>query len=400
MEKKVKFPLHFLNRKVLWFLLVAVAIFINLVIMTVKFNFTGNYEGIFLLKGEPGALYELKDDLFLGEGYRYIWGIDFEDLKQFFHGLFEVEAGSEPHLVFEWNGNHGNGFIRNYLAGGKQLLTCFSRFIDDDGREVSGLFVGGGLPANVRDDDIVKMNSTGMAFYDGVRWYHIWCNVNEGIFTSDATPIYPSSWKYLGGRILHNGTKSLVLESSHEVTLDEEPLHIDRHAYFRAGETYFILQIIITNAGNKPVTFYYVYSDEPWLGNYGTSGGNVGWSGDGLHKYEGTVNSSKYNYAGLFDYGNDAIGEGHNFTKTANFLAWFGEVKPAVYFSNSNTEELKNTNVKIPLYSNTRFIAVQWGPCTLPPGQSEIYTLAIGMADRDSKTGLPTKPNIDLKNFP
>jgi len=82
-----------LNRKtVIWFLLVGVAIFINLVVFTVKVNITGSYEGIFLLKGEPGALYELKDDLYLGEGYRYIWGIDFEGLKHVATVIFDAGA--------------------------------------------------------------------------------------------------------------------------------------------------------------------------------------------------------------------------------------------------------------------------------------------------------------------
>ena len=256
------------------------------------------------------------------------------------------------------------------------------------------------MPANVRADDLLKKNETGMAYYDGTRWYHIWCNVNEAIFTSDAKPVYPSTWKYLGSSILHRDKKSLVMTSRHEATLDGEPLHIDRYAYFRAGANYFVLQIVIKNVGARPAAYYYVYSDEPWLGNYGTSGGNVGWSGDGLHRYVGAINSNKYNYAGLFDYGNDAIGEGHHFTMTADFLAWFGAVKPAVYFSNGPTEEIKVTNGKIPLASNERFIAVQWGPRTLLPGQSEIYTLAIGMADRDPRTGFPVKPDIDLKNFP
>jgi hypothetical protein len=402
MMQKVRFLFQWLQRKAVWlfFILVVVAVLTNLVIYTVKFNITGSYEGIFLLKGEPGALYEVKDDLYLGEGYRYIWGIDFEGLKHLASLMFNADADNQPHLEIKWNSKAGNGFIRNYLTGGKQLITCFSRYIDDAGKEVSGLFVGGGLPANVLEDDVVKMNETGMAFYNGVRWYHIWCNVNEAIFTSDAKPIYPSTWKYLRSSVLHQERKSVVLVSSHEVILDGQPLHIDRYAYFRAGAKYFVLQIVIRNVGKGPATYYYVYSDEPWLGNYGTSGGNVGWSGDGLHQYVGTVNSNKYNYAGLFDYGNDAIGEGHHFTMTANFLAWFGSVKPAVYFSNGPSEVLKGTNARIPLSSNERFIAAQWGPRTLPPGQSEIYTLAIGMADRDPNTGFPVKPNIDLKNFP
>ena len=54
-----------------------------MILATVKFNLSGNYEGIFLLKGQGGAVWEVKDDLFLGEGHRYIAGIDLQREKNF-----------------------------------------------------------------------------------------------------------------------------------------------------------------------------------------------------------------------------------------------------------------------------------------------------------------------------
>jgi hypothetical protein len=125
---------------------------------TVKFNITHNYEGIFLLKGEDRAVLEVNDDLYLGEGQRYIARIDLEREKEFLNHLVEAHASTikESSMHFEWNANKGVGFVRNYLPGGKQLLSSFSRFIDDDGKEKSGLFVGGGLPANMLEDNIVS----------------------------------------------------------------------------------------------------------------------------------------------------------------------------------------------------------------------------------------------------
>jgi hypothetical protein len=375
---------------------------VALMLATVKLNLTHNYEGIFLLKGEDGAIFEVKDDLYLGEGHRYIAGVDLEGIKEFFNRILEAHATTitKPSLYYEWNANKGGGFIRNYLPGGKQLLTSFSRFIDDGGKETSGLFVGGGLPANVLEDNIVKMNETGMAYYDGSRWFHIWCNVNEVISNSHLETVFPSAWKFLGSRVLHHNIEDLVLESNHEVVIDGVPLRMIRTAYFRAGESYFFLSFRISNVGNRPTTYYYLYGDEPWLGNYGTSGGNVGWAADGIYQYTGRLNTKKLHYAGLFDFGNDAIGEGHDFTRTANFIAWFGDVEPAVFFSNGPYDFPQINGKKVPLYSNTRFMGIQWGPLTLQPGQSEEYTLAIGMAEHDPKTGLPVMPKIDLKKFP
>jgi hypothetical protein len=372
-----------------------------LMLTTVKFNLTHNYEGIFLLKGEEGILLELKDDLYLNEGHRYIAGIDIEGIKEFFNRIREAHAITikKPSLYFEWNARRGEGFIRNYLPGGRQLLTSFSRFIDDDGKEVSGLFVGGGLPANVREDSIVKMNETGMAYYDGSRWFHIWCNVNEVIMNSHLETVDPDAWKFLGSRVLHHNSEDLILESNHEMVIDGVPLLMNRTAYFRAGETYFILSIRIRNVGNRPTTYYYLYGDEPWLGHYGTSAGNVGWAADGIYQYVGWLDTKKKHYAGFFDFGNDVIGEGHNFTLTANFIAWFGDLQPSVFFSNGSHYPQFNEK-EVPLHSNARFIGVQWGPRTLQPGQEETYTMAIGMAGNDLKSGFPLIPNIDLKNFP
>jgi hypothetical protein len=396
MEKRSLFPMQYISKKTA--LVIAIAGVLAIMMMTlIRFNITRNFEGIFLLKGVQGALFEVKDDVLLGEGSRYIAGIDIEDAKLYLYRLFHSPALKEPYLYFEWNEKKGEGFVRNYFPGGKQMITNFSRSIDDSGKESSGLFIGGGLPANVLDDDTVKENETGMAYYNGRRWLHIWCNVNEGILNSKFKNSYPSSWKFLGSEVLHQNETDLILESVHELLVDNIPLHVERHAYFRAGETYFALTVSITNIGNDPVTYSYFYGDEPWLGNYGSSAGNVGWSADGLYNYVSVVDTKRTNYAGFFDYGNDAIGEGHNFTLAANFIQWFSDVEPFVYFSNGPYETPNRGNLRTPLKSNTRFIGIQWGPRILRPGQSEIYTMAIGMARLD---GLPVKPDIDLRNFP
>ncbi len=397
--ERMNFSLSRKSKKTLLVVLVAVALLVNIAMMTVKFNITGSYEGIFLLRGELGALFELKDDVYLGEAYRYIIGMDFEPVKQLYDSIFNGRVKG-PYLYYKWDEKNGEGYVKNYFSDGKQLLVNFSRFVDEFGGEASGLFVGGGLPANVHEDNSVKMNATGMAYHDGTRWYHIWCNANEALFTYRLEPRYPSSWKYLGSKVLHYSKEDLILESKHEVMIDNVPLHIDRHVFFRAGATFFVLSVNIKNVGKSAVTYYYLYGDDPWLGNYGSSGGNIGWSGDGFYYYVGRLNTKKYNYAGYFDFGNGAIGQQHNFTRTANFIEWFGDLEPFVYFSNGPSDIPPVSNERIPLSSNARFIGINWGPRTLRPGQSETYTLAIGMADHDPKTGFPVKPEVDLKNFP
>ena len=382
------------SKRTLLFLVPVLSLLLLFFTAGIRVNITGNYDGIFLLKGEEGALFELKDDLFLGDGRRYIAGIDFEHKKEAVCHTVKAGMTQEPYLYFEWNARKGVGFVRNYLPGGRQLLTNFSRFAIGNNREVKGLFVGGGLPADVFEDDMAKENATGMAYYDGAKWFHIWCTSNEAIFNSRGEPIYPLAWKYLGSRVLHRDDREIMLESSHEVMMDDVPFRIDRRAYFRAGDTYFVLAISVRNIGGRPAMYTYVYGDEPWVGNYGTSGGNVGWAADGLHDFTDTVDTTRLDYAGFFDYGNDETGEGHNFTWAANFIKWFGESRPLVWFANSPFDI--PASGKGPLNSNERSIAVEWGPRTLQPGQSETYTVAIGMADHDAKSGFPVIPRVEL----
>ncbi len=83
MERPIQFPLLWINKKTL-LAVIAVGLLAIIIITSVRFNITGNYEGIFLLRGKKGALFELKDDLYLGEGNRYIAGFDFENEKRFF----------------------------------------------------------------------------------------------------------------------------------------------------------------------------------------------------------------------------------------------------------------------------------------------------------------------------
>ena len=376
--------------------LVGLCLLVVLAFFTVRFRILGHFEGLFLLRGTDGYLLELKDDLYLGDHHRLIYGIDFDDPRYHIAQWFDRAKHEVPYLTCEWVAKDGEGYVRSFLPGGQELVTNFSRFTDEAGSQTAGLIVGGGLPANVLGDNNTLMNETGMTFFNGKRWFHIWCNVNEMVASAKTlTPIYPSHWKFLGSEVLNRSDKELTLASQHMIKVDNVPLRMDRTAFFKAGETFFILSVRVRNLGNEPVTYFYTYADEPWLGNYGTSGGNVGWVKDGLIQRVGPIDTRKYTFAGMFDYGNDLIGEGHDFTNTANFLEWKSARRPTVYFTNGAYDKYDPANHD-PLYSNTRFIGVEWGPCQLLPGESDQYYLAIGMAPLDPQTGLPVKPETHL----
>jgi hypothetical protein len=363
---------------------------------TIRFRVEGHFHGLFLLKGVTDYRMELRDDLYLGDAQRLVAGIEFtpqsDVLDRWFGNRHEV-----PFLSYEWIEKDGTGFVVNHLKGGQQIFTSFSRFEFGADEIQSGLFVGGGLPHNVRKDVAPLTNESGMAFSDGKRWFHLWCTANEAIMSARTfDPIYPSQWKYLGSKVVHSNEKELIIKSSHMVEVDNVPLRIERHAEFKAGEPYFVLSFSVTNMGKTPVLYVYLYGDEPWLGNYGTSAGNVGWVKDRLITHVGPIDTDKYHYAGMFDYGNDALNEGHDFTMTANFIEWMSAVTPIVYYANNMLEKYDPSQKAKPLEGNERFIGIHWQPPALLPGKTDTYFLAIGMATRDPKTGMPIKPKTSL----
>jgi len=364
------------------------AVFIYLFI-NVRFNITGHFEGLYLLRDREAGKYEVSDHLFVGEGTALIRGRDLTPLQQSFFGIFTPHSSDRPHLHCEWNPRDGSGLISQHFANDTSLVTYFGRYLDGD-EEVHGLFVGGGMPDTVATNVNYNMNNSGMTFGDGKRWYHIWCSVNEGIAALNSKQaVTPSRWKFLGSRVVSRSDSAVVITSSHSVSINDQPVRIDRRASFAAGETYFNLEIRLINQGTAPVEFAYYYGDEPWVGYYGTALGDVGWVRDRLVTHEEVVDSSRYSYAGMVDSGNRVIGEQPVYSNLANFIEWFGEERPLVYFANSGNPPLPGT--KKPLESNERYIGLKWER-SLAPGETATIRLAIGMAGYDQRTGLPVKP--------
>lgn len=368
-----------------------------LVFATTKFNLRGSYEGLYLLKNPKGALFELTDDIFLGEYERVLFKVEF---GRVFSQNTQTVSRDGSLMRYKWH-EDGDGYIMNVFPDGSKFLMSFGRFVDSNGLSPNGLFLGGGLPYSAYENEIVTMNETGMAFFNGKRWQHLWCNANESIAPSlsTATPVYPSHWIFLGSKVLYAHGDELVLKSSHAVDLSGRPLLIDRYVLYRAGDLFLTLVIKITNVGNQQTAYDYIYGDEPWVGSFGSSIGNVGWTKDRIYNYEAAVDVNNNSYAGMVDRGNSVLASEKDevFSGAGNFIQWLGEVRPSlVYFSNQ-PGRFAEKGEKVPLGSpDNRVLFLQWGPRFLQPGQSEAIILAIGKSETDPKTGFPVKPNLRI----
>ena len=355
----------------------------------------GSHEGLFLLKGENGAWLEVTGDLFPEDTDRFIYGHPFTLFKHM-ASVGSCNAIDRPCTTYECNEKGGRGFIKTTYPDGRKFLICLSRFKDSLGLHPSGLFLGGDLPPRDPDFQIFNKNETGMAYFDGKRYYHIWCNVNEGIADAANKPISPSQWQFLSSKVLENSQTDLTLVSRHRALVNGVPFTIERFLFYTVGDTFVTLVTNITNVGNTASTLFYVYGDEPWFGDFGTSAGNVGWLKDRIVTTEMMVDTKKNDYFGMFDYGNELAGEAHNFTKKANFIEWQHDNPPTVaYFANhfGNIDERE----KVPLSSpNNRVIALQWGKLRIEPDTTFSFKLAVGMAANNPQTGVPVKPDTGL----
>lgn len=354
----------------------------------------GAYEGIFLLKGDTPYSFRLTDDVYHGEQEKVLLSIPLRGHSAAF-AIPSSHAGGTTVLSCEWNEVTGRGCITSNHPNGTKLVSCFGRFIDGNGEAPAGLFLGGNLPFTVKVGARTAPNASGMSFYDGARWNHIWCSVNEAFLTNEPHPlnIGPAKMKFLGGKVLRKTESQVILMSRHEIPLRNTTLLMDRYVFFESGDIHYVMVNKVTNTGTNEANFSYVYGDEPWVGNYGSSRGDVGWLQDRVVNHEGAFDTRSNSFAGMFDYGNPVMNEGHNYTWAANFIEWLGEPPTVGFFSNKPGyfEEHRQ-----PLASDTRFIGLQWGPELLAPGESKTYIMAIGMAGRDAMSGFPVKPRVDF----
>jgi hypothetical protein len=366
----------------------------------VRFHLSFRFRGIFLLSGNGRHVLEVKDDLFLGEGNRLIGGIDFGPIMRWIRDL-EGKGYGAVGLHLDWDEEEGGGTVVQRFPDGTVLETNLGRFVDETGTEVHGVIIGGAESGSVRLESPAQGSDTGMAFYDGKRWYHVWCNMNEAVHGAYETDpgrfVYPYQWRLLGTSVLRNGPRKVVLASSHAAEVDGVPIRIDRYGYFRAGETFLRLSIRIRNAGSRPVSLVYLYGDEPWVGNYGSSEGNVGWVEGGTVETVGRFDPVKYRYAGFWDHGNTRVDPEREYTGMADFVEWLGpNVPDAAWFSNAPGYDPAEERARAPLDSNSRFLGLAWGPRNLAPGEEMVIYLAQGMARRDGRTGRPVKPPVPL----
>lgn len=332
------------------------------------FHFSTNSAALYLIKDRNGL--RISNDISFYEIDSLVLRIDLTDL---FNRVFETSAMATgaPILDVNLDTKKGRGLIKEFRPDGSRLEIGLSRF-DEEGIRPQGLFIGGDFPPG---DSGLRREASGIAFYDGKRWHHLWCNANEGIALSGGEVHDITRWRYLGARIIKRDFKEFIGESLHSVELEGNPVLINRKIHVLAGRNFIDLIIDIKNASTRFIAIDYAYGDEPWIGDFGTSRGDVGWYPDGLVTKETYIDPWKYNIAGFWDAGNPEINERGDFTGLANYIQWIGKPPTMVYFSN----DFYSVNPARPLADEKqRLLNLVWKGIILAPQEVERIQLRIG----------------------
>jgi hypothetical protein len=381
---------------------VAAAAILATAALTVEFEPGGSTMGLYFLRGRRKLL-EVHRDLYLDDEKRLLASVPFEPLFKRLRALARRDP-APPFLRATWDAEHGDGFVIQKLPGGRELVASFSRFRDDSGHATAGIFLGGSLPFAENRQAAATNSDTGMAYFDGQRWLHIWCSANEALGSArpGAPQIQPDDWEYLGSSLLTHTPREVVIADRHRVRIDGIPVRVEKRARFEAGEQFFTLTTRVTNEGRVPLRYRYEYGDEPWVGYYGTSLGDVGWTRAGLAETEGPIDTATTDFLGMYDFGNARVGEPHRYTGVAGFVEWDAGSTPDLAFFSNRVGALSAAGTGPPLRSMaSRFLGMEWGPRTLAPGETGTFTVAVGMAQGSATPPyLPVKPSVHFEQPP
>lgn len=312
-----------------------------------------------------------------------------------------VPSPKKPRLQSLWDPATGRGEVRHFYASGDILRTCFHC---EHRGYTGGLIIG-------------NESGSGMGLYPrqpirGFKMINVFCAQDESIWDLDQNKEYTYGWSenfgtggdgerlvYGRGRVLEDTGNLLVLQSENSGGC----YRVTKVAHTRAGARWWILATRVTNSCDKPVRFHFFSGDDPWLGMYRSSDGDVGWTLQGLVRQEMALGLGLFTAGGLYDLGNRALGQKEaGFSNQANFFL----LDPAVplsdlaLFANAFAHSLKDVDPKRPLDNKTlTALNLGWIQRTLQPGQGFTTAMALGLAHTGEPGEIPRLPRITAADW-
>ena len=303
---------------------------------------------------------------------------------------------SSGRFTVDWSPATGKGLVVEHLASGDELRTCFHcKYPGYTG----GLVIG-------------SMDGSGMEFrprrpLHGFSSINLFCAQDESIWDLDENAEYTYGWsenygtgpdgkrlEYRGGKVLRQSGNEIVLASENAGGC----YRVFKVALTRAESLTWFIATRIQNRCDRPVRFHFFTGDDPWLGLYASSEGDVGWTPDGLIRNEAVLDSGRLTVVGFYDLGNKALGQKEEgFSNQANFFA----LDPALplpdfaAFANRFAHNAREVDARRPLDNKTMTaLNLGWTARSLAAGGSFDVTLALGMAATGEPGTTPRPPSF------
>ena len=289
-----------------------------------------------------------------------------------------------PQVGFEvaWDPGTGKGMVTQRMPDGDRYDLCLQcRYPGYAG----GLWVG-------------SMNGSGLLWTPadpsaGFPTLNLFCAQDESLWDHAEEVEYDSGWsenfgrgddgvrmEYLDGEILRDGADGeLALRSLNRGGCWE----MTRYLLWPRGAAHVLIAAHLRNACHAPRRFSFWTGEDPWIGTYKTSEGDVGWTDDGLVRTEAVVDPSAFRWGGLYDLGNALAGEAAgSFSGAANFIMPDPSTPPdRVLFANRFAHGADEVTPGKPLDNETlTAINLGWVDRELAPGETFRVVYAMGRA--------------------
>ncbi|MFH1466412.1 MAG: hypothetical protein ABIO70_18660, partial [Pseudomonadota bacterium] len=203
----------------------------------------------------------------------------------------------------------------------------------------------------------------------------------------DGTPL-----RYLGGAVLADDGEGLLLRAENGAL----PFHLARWLLVQPDGT-LLNRLRVTNASSLPVRFAFWEGEDPWVGRYGTSEGDLGWWGSPgepghWQRTEGGPRGPFPRCLGIGD-----PGEGEGGPPSANFLCLAPEAPaPDVFlFANHFAHDPTEVDPARPLTSESMTaFNLGWTGIALDPGAAWELSWAAGATAPPSVAEAPRAPEL------
>ena len=249
---------------------------------------------------------------------------------------------------------------------------------------------------------------------EGFPSLNLFCAQDESIRDEDEGLEYDAGWsenlgrgddgvrlEYRGGAVVSDGSGGgdLVLRSvngrgCHEVT---------KLLLWPRGVGYVVVSTTLRNVCDHPKRLSFYTGDDPWIGRYKTSDGDVGWTAAGLVRTEAAIDPTTFRHGGLYDLGNALLGQSSApFSNVASFIALDPTLPPpsVVLFANAFAHDPAEVDPSRPLDNRSMTaLNIGWRGVVLEPGGALRVRYALGRATSGEPGTTPTIPEIPRRHW-